>query len=125
VRSDSAEFFGCFLPKKVTTRKSVLNTALCLRHGMGRDAPVLGWMAGRESRAPCVAPDSCPAVFCLRRYTKSTKEECVAMEVVVVGTYLRHVLSACGVENPRDTGVKDDLSIHVLKDVAISSGPFT
>jgi hypothetical protein len=41
VRSDSAKFFGYFLPKKVTTRKPVLNTALCLRHGMGRDAPGL------------------------------------------------------------------------------------
>jgi hypothetical protein len=38
VRSDSAKFFGYFLPKKVTTRT---NTALCFRHGMDRDAPVL------------------------------------------------------------------------------------
>jgi hypothetical protein len=60
VRSDSAMFFGYFLPKKVTTRT---NTALCLRHGMGRDAPVLGWWTGRESRATRVAPDSCPAAI--------------------------------------------------------------
>jgi hypothetical protein len=53
VRSDSAKFFGYFLPKKVTTRT---NTALCLRHGMGRDAPVFGWRAGRESRATPVTP---------------------------------------------------------------------
>jgi hypothetical protein len=46
---------------------------ICLRHGMGRDTPVLGWMAGRESRATCFAPDFCPAVFCPRRYTKGTK----------------------------------------------------
>jgi hypothetical protein len=57
VRSDSAKFFGYFLPKKVTTRT---NTSLCLRHGVGRDAPVFGWRAGRESRATPVAPDSRP-----------------------------------------------------------------
>jgi hypothetical protein len=27
----------------------------------------------------------------------------------------------CGVETPQDKGVKEDFSIHVLKDVAISS----
>jgi hypothetical protein len=31
------KFFGYFLPKKVTTR---INTAVCFRHGMDRDAPV-------------------------------------------------------------------------------------
>jgi hypothetical protein len=30
----------------------------------------------------------------------------------------------CGVKTPQDKGVKDDSSIHVLKDVAISSGMF-
>jgi hypothetical protein len=60
VRSDSAEFFGYFLPKKLTTRT---NIALRLRHGVGRDAPGLGWQAGRESRATPVAPDSCPAAI--------------------------------------------------------------
>jgi hypothetical protein len=43
VRSDSAKFFGYFLPKKVTTRT---NTALSLRHGMGRDAPGLDVPSG-------------------------------------------------------------------------------
>jgi hypothetical protein len=43
VRSDSAKFFGYFLPKKVTTRT---NTALCLRHGTDRDAPVERCRAG-------------------------------------------------------------------------------
>jgi hypothetical protein len=43
VRSDSAKFFGYFLPKKVTTRT---NTALCLRHGVGRDAPAVMCCAG-------------------------------------------------------------------------------
>jgi hypothetical protein len=38
VRSDSAKFFGYFLPKKVTTGR---NTALRLRHGVGGDGPVL------------------------------------------------------------------------------------
>jgi hypothetical protein len=47
------KFFGYFLPKKVTTRT---NTALCLRHGVGRDATVFGWRAGRESRATPVTP---------------------------------------------------------------------
>jgi hypothetical protein len=32
----------------------------CLPRGR-RDAPVLGWVAGQESRATPVAPDSCPA----------------------------------------------------------------
>jgi hypothetical protein len=40
------KFFGYFLPKKVTTRKSVLNTALSLRHGVGRDAPGLDVPSG-------------------------------------------------------------------------------
>jgi hypothetical protein len=31
------------------------NTVLRLRHGMDRDAPVLGWVAGRESRTTPVA----------------------------------------------------------------------
>jgi hypothetical protein len=53
VRSDSAKFFGYFLPKKVTPRT---NTALCLRHGVGLDAPVLAPRAGRESRATPVTP---------------------------------------------------------------------
>jgi len=36
------KFFGYFLPKNVTTRTTLCsNTALRLRHGMGRDAPVL------------------------------------------------------------------------------------
>jgi len=39
-----------------------------------------------------VARDSCPASFCTRRYTKNTKGKCVAIEVVVVGTCLRHVV---------------------------------
>jgi hypothetical protein len=30
----------------------------------------------------------------------------------------------CGVETPQDKGVKDDFSIHVLKDVAICSNTF-
>jgi hypothetical protein len=37
------KFFGYFLPKKVTTRT---NTALCLRHGVGRDAPGLDVPSG-------------------------------------------------------------------------------
>jgi hypothetical protein len=37
------KFFGYFLPKKVTTR---INTALCLRHGVGRDAPGLDVPSG-------------------------------------------------------------------------------
>jgi hypothetical protein len=41
-----------------------------------------------------------------------------------MGTFLRHVLSACGVETPQDKGAKDDFSIHVLKDVAICSNTF-
>jgi len=32
--------------------------------------------------------------------------------------------SLCGVETPQDKGVKDDFSIHVLKDVAICSNTF-
>jgi hypothetical protein len=43
VRSDSANFFGYFLPRKVTTR---INTAVCLRHGMDRDAPSVGLAGG-------------------------------------------------------------------------------
>jgi hypothetical protein len=122
VRSDSAKFFGYFLPKKVTTRTTRAQTLHSVCVTAWAVTPQ-DWTsrAGRESRATCVAPDSCPAVFCPRRYTKGTKEECVAMEVVAVGTSLRHVLSACGVETLQDKRVKDDFSIHVLKDVAISS----
>jgi hypothetical protein len=43
--------------------KTRTNTALCLRRGVGRDAPVLGCRAGRESRTAPVAPDSCPALL--------------------------------------------------------------
>jgi hypothetical protein len=50
VRSDSAKFFGYFLPKKVTTRT---NTALSLRHGMGRDAPRKKNPRPAESAAVC------------------------------------------------------------------------
>jgi hypothetical protein len=50
VRSDSAKFFGYFLPKKVTTRR---NTALCLRHGMDRDAPGKKNPRPAESAAVC------------------------------------------------------------------------
>jgi hypothetical protein len=56
--------FGYFLPKKVTTRKAhTQNSALCLRHGVGRDGSVLGWRSGRESRATRAAPESCPAAI--------------------------------------------------------------
>jgi hypothetical protein len=54
VRSDSAKFFGYFLPKKVTTRTNLCsNTALCLRHGMGRDAPGKKNLRPAESAAVC------------------------------------------------------------------------
>jgi hypothetical protein len=44
------KFFGYFLPKKVTTRT---NTALCLRHGVGRDAPGKKNPRPAESAAVC------------------------------------------------------------------------
>jgi hypothetical protein len=46
------------LSSKESNNKNVpcSNTALCVRHGMDRDAPVFGWRAGRESRAKAVAP---------------------------------------------------------------------
>jgi hypothetical protein len=50
VRSDSAKFFGYFLPKKVTTRT---NTAFSLRHGMGRDALGKKNLRPAESAAVC------------------------------------------------------------------------
>jgi hypothetical protein len=48
------KFFGYFLPKKVTTRKPhAQNSALRLRHGVGRDAPGKKNPRPAESAAVC------------------------------------------------------------------------
>jgi hypothetical protein len=111
------KFFGYFLPKKVTTRT---NSALCLRHGVGRDAPGLPCVSGRESRTTPVAPDSRPAFFLSTKLHEGHEENALACEqntspsfffhqdtaepcpyTSFVGPCLQHVLSACGVETPR------------------------
>jgi hypothetical protein len=72
-------------------KKLCSNTALCLRHGVGRDAPVLGWRSGRESRATCVAPDSCPGFFSTKVH-EGHEEEYAGVDATAVGTCLRLVL---------------------------------
>jgi hypothetical protein len=77
------KFFGYFLPKKVTTRNNL------------DSAGVTAWAVTPKCKLSRRTP---VRFFCPRRYTKG---ESVAIEVVVVGTCLRHVLSVCGVETPR------------------------
>jgi hypothetical protein len=69
------KFFGYFLPKKVTTRKPVLKTAPCLRHGVGRDAPGLCSTVGmpRVRR-----PEGGAAVWrqCRALFSEAPKRKC-------------------------------------------------